>query len=53
MNNVAMKTNVNIYSDGENPVIEWNGEVESDDNYDLTSQLDNALNDMENIIKKQ
>ena len=47
-----MKTNVNIYSDGENPVIEWQGEIESDDNFDLTSILDMALKDMENNIKK-
>lgn len=48
-----MKTNVNIYSDGEKPVIEWNGEIESDDNLDLTSLLDIALNDMEKNIKKE
>lgn len=48
-----MKTNVNIYSDGEKPVIEWTGEIENDDNFDLTSLLDIALNDMEKTIKKE
>ena len=48
-----MKTNVNIYSDGEKSVIEWNGEIESDDNFDLTTLLDIALNDMEKTIKKE
>lgn len=48
-----MKTNVNIYSEGEKPVIEWSGEIESDDNFDLTTLLDIALNDMEKNIKKE
>lgn len=48
-----MNNNVKIYLDGEKPVIEWSGEIESDDNFDLTSLLDIALNDMEKTIKKQ
>lgn len=49
-----MKTKVDIYSEGESPVIEWSGENESNDNFDLTALLDIALNDMEKtVIKKE
>lgn len=48
-----MKTKVNICSDDKNPSIEWNGEIENDDNFDLTALLDIALNDMENAVSKK
>ena len=49
-----MKTKVDIYSEGESPVIEWSGENESNDNFDLISLLDISLNDMgKTVIKKE
>ena len=35
-----MKTKIDVYSENESPVIEWSGEIEGDDNFDLTTLLD-------------